>query len=89
MNAPFKLFLLLTILSFSLLSCDKNMSKDAPLPFVKTPSVYIGSQNAVLYALDPQTGEKRWEFNAGGNIQGSPCVYNDWVFVISELGQII
>lgn len=69
-------------------SCKKEYSADEPLPDVYDPSLLIGSQNGFLYALDPSTGDKKWEYNAAANIQGSPLVMKDYVYVPSEDGFI-
>src|SRR5688500_729040 len=78
--------LIATLSIFS--SCKKEYSPDEPLPEEFTPTIFIGSQNQFIYALDPVTGGKKWEFHADGNIQSSPLVMKDFVFVTSENGHI-
>jgi len=39
-------------------------------------TVYIGSYDHKLYAIDP-TGTKKWEFETGGDIHSSPAIYSD------------
>lgn len=82
----FVLTLVAIIFTFS--SCKKEYSPDEPLEETFTPTVFIGSQNQHLYALDPVTGIKKWEFFTGGSIYGSPMVLKDWVFVPTENGRI-
>jgi outer membrane protein assembly factor BamB len=36
--------------------------------------VYIGSGDGRFYVLDAATGEKQWEFDAGGPILASPAL---------------
>lgn len=69
-------------------SCKKDYSKDEPFPDVFTPTVYIGSQNQFVYAFDPQTGAKKWEYNVGANIQASPLVMGDKLIIAGEDGVI-
>ncbi len=40
-------------------------------------TVYVGCQDDALYAVDPSTGIKRWEFRAGEDIDSSPLVTSD------------
>lgn len=67
-------------------ACQKSeYSKDEPLEPVNTPSLFIGSQNRYLYALKPETGEKKWEFNVGSNIIATPAVVsNKFLIVVGE-----
>jgi len=37
-------------------------------------TVYVGSANGVLYAIDRETGQERWQFETGGKIRSSPAV---------------
>ncbi len=54
----------LTLLSASLFftACKKQSSTDTPLPTNYYPSVIINSDNQVVYAFDPSTGNKNWEY---------------------------
>jgi len=36
--------------------------------------VYVGSRDQTIYALDAQTGEKRWGFKTTGESVGDPVV---------------
>ena len=40
-------------------------------------TVYVGCQDDALYAIDPATGNKRWEFRTSEDIDGSPLVTPD------------
>ena len=44
-------------------------------------TVHVGVSN-YLYALDGQTGEKKWEFDAGGGVKFSPAIGIDGVIYI-------
>jgi outer membrane protein assembly factor BamB len=47
------------------------------------PTVFIGSYNHQLYALDAANGDKRWSHNVGGQIPGSPTVVGTTVYTSS------
>jgi outer membrane protein assembly factor BamB len=40
-------------------------------------TVYVGCQDDALYAIDPQSGTKRWEFRTGDDVDGSPLITGD------------
>ena len=52
-------------------------------PTVVGDTVYVGSRDQNLYAVDSGTGEQRWAFETGG-IEGSPAVNNGTVYVGSD-----
>jgi len=58
---------------------DLVMSGPAVEP--STDSVYAGSKDDRLYALDADSGEPRWTYDAGGAIIGCPTVANEHVLV--------
>ena len=39
--------------------------------------IYIGSSDGHLYALNPRTGEKVWDYEAGGDFVASPAVASE------------
>ena len=47
------------------------------------PTVLIGSYNHQLYALNAKTGSKRWQFDVGGQVPGSPTVIGKTVYTSS------
>src|SRR5690606_12883842 len=47
------------------------------------PTVYIGSFDGNLYALDARTGDTRWSRSAGGSVVGSVSVIGNIVYVSS------
>jgi eukaryotic-like serine/threonine-protein kinase len=49
-------------------------------PTVSQGTVYIGSFDKKLYALDAATGAKKWEFLAGGAIISSPVIGGDTAY---------
>ncbi len=45
-------------------------------------TVYVGSMDASLYAVDLTTGKLRWRYSTAGPVQeSSPCVHNGVVYV--------
>jgi outer membrane protein assembly factor BamB len=50
-------------------------------PAVQDGTLYIGSFDKKLYALDASTGEKKWEFLTGGVITATPVIVNGAVYV--------
>jgi len=41
-------------------------------------TIYVGDDQSVLYAVDPE-GSLKWHFDAGGSVIGSPVIDNDGV----------
>lgn len=80
-----KYVLSLTALSVALGSCKpKPNTDDAPLPTVYAPSIIIGSDNQVVYAVDPSNGNKNWELGLPCKVIASPIVYNGFVYIPSS-----
>ena len=50
-------------------------------PAVVDGTVYVGSDDTHLYAVDAATGTRRWQFETGGKIKSSPAVVDDTVYV--------
>jgi len=66
-------------------------STDAPIhssPAVADGTVYVGSQDSKLYALDAATGAKRWEYKTGGWVESSPAIVNGVVYFGSNDGRL-
>ncbi len=55
-------------------------------PVVADGTVYVGSRDYKLYALDAATGAKRWEYKTGSWVESSPAVVNDVVYFGSNDG---
>jgi outer membrane protein assembly factor BamB len=52
-------------------------------PVINAGTVFIGSKNGYLYAVDEKTGKERWNFDIGDYVivRSSPAVANNTVYV--------
>ncbi|RQG87828.1 hypothetical protein EA462_13240 [Natrarchaeobius halalkaliphilus] len=50
-------------------------------PVVVDGTVYVGSADNYLYALDASSGEESWRFQTGHRVEGSPAVGDGTVYV--------
>ncbi|MBE9517130.1 MAG: PQQ-binding-like beta-propeller repeat protein, partial [Bacteroidetes bacterium] len=49
-------------------------------PVLSNGVVYIGSMDSIFYALDAESGRKKWRFHSGNTIQSSAATYKNLVF---------
>ncbi|MBX2907323.1 MAG: PQQ-binding-like beta-propeller repeat protein [Taibaiella sp.] len=85
-----KMFLSLAAVSVALGSCKpKPNTDDQPLPEVYNQSIIIGSDNQVLYAINPANGDKNWELGLSSKIIASPIIYNGYVYVAASVGDTL
>ena len=57
-------------------------------PAVANGTVYFGSRDGKLYALNAATGEKLWEYQTEGWVESSPAVVNGIVYFGSNDGRL-
>ncbi|OIB56471.1 PQQ-binding-like beta-propeller repeat protein [Natrialba sp. SSL1] len=57
-------------------------------PVVVDGTVYVGSMDGSLYALESDTGDERWSFATGESITSSPSVVDGTVYVGSMDGTV-
>ena len=53
-------------------------------PAVINDTVYVGSYDSKVYAINATTGTKLWDYTTGGSIESSPAVVNGVVYVGSN-----
>jgi len=57
-------------------------------PTVVDGTVFVGSHDDNLYAIDAETGEEEWAFETGDEVESSPMVVDGTVFVGSRDGNL-
>jgi outer membrane protein assembly factor BamB len=57
-------------------------------PAIADGSVYVGSADHSVYALDQRTGALRWKFATGGRVSSSPAVAAGRLYVLSYDGNL-
>lgn len=57
-------------------------------PIVVDGTLYVGSWDGHIYALDAQTGQERWKFETGGRVSGSATVMGGICYMASEDGKL-
>jgi outer membrane protein assembly factor BamB len=50
-------------------------------PSVVQDTVYVGSGDSYVYALDAESGALRWKFKTGNVVHATPTVVNDTVYI--------
>lgn len=74
-------------LSTGLISCQK-FSPDEPLPTPYTPTLFVSSDNQIVYALDPETGKRKWQASVDGAVKATPVVLGDALWVATLSGKL-
>jgi outer membrane protein assembly factor BamB len=57
-------------------------------PIVNEGIVYAGCLDGKLYAIEAETGEKLWEFDAGSSVVSSPVLTDNLLIVVDESGTV-
>ena len=57
-------------------------------PVVFGDTVFVGSGDHSIYAVDAVSGEERWSFETGGRVESSPFVAHGSVYVGSDDGHL-
>lgn len=73
---------------FSLQSCKKTYSTDDPLTTPYVSSVYAVNSNKSVLAMDPVTGDKRWESKVNNDVYATPVVISRKLYVVDVAGVI-
>jgi outer membrane protein assembly factor BamB len=67
-------------------ACNKEYSPDTPFPKVYTPTIYTSSNNKIVYALDPKTGERKWKLPVNGEVHATPVLFANALWVGTSAG---
>jgi outer membrane protein assembly factor BamB len=60
---------------------DFFLSSPVANPDEKNPSVFFGSSDGNVYALNANTGQLKWKFETKGSIHCSPVLYENTVYI--------
>lgn len=52
-------------------------------PVISGNTVFIGSDDSILYALDKKEGKLLWKFRTGGRVSSSAAIYNEKAYFLS------
>jgi len=66
----------------------KTGAKVVSSPAVSGATVYIGSADRAVYALNAADGSVRWKYKTQGAVNSSPAVFADTIFVVSADGNL-
>lgn len=69
-------------------SCKKEFSPDLPLPTSLTPSLFVVNNNNRVLALNPESGEKKWEAKIDANVVATPVIVDGKLVVIDITGKL-
>jgi len=58
-------------------------------PAVMGGTVYFGSYDGYVYAVDAKTGATKWKYATGDRVYSSPCVDGDSVFIATRSGHLL
>lgn len=82
-------YLILGILGILILnSCKKEFSSDLPLDQPLTASIFVINGNNKVLAVDPMTGNKKWETRVENNVVATPTIINGKLVVIDVSGML-
>lgn len=79
-----KVLLSLAASALLVTACKREYSPDTVLPIEYSPSIVVGSNNQVLYGINPATGDKNWELGLSFPVKASPILYNGSVYLLSS-----
>ena len=57
-------------------------------PAISAGTVFIGSDDGNLYAVDAQSGSLKWKFASQGIVRSQPAIANDLVYFTSDDGSL-
>jgi len=63
---------------------NSSVSSYRSSPVISGDTIYMGSGDGYIYALDAATGTEKWEYKIGGCIWSSPAVSGDTLYIGAE-----
>ncbi|HTO15852.1 MAG TPA: PQQ-binding-like beta-propeller repeat protein [Edaphocola sp.] len=69
-------------------SCEKPYDIDEPLPDHLTASIFVVNNNNTVLAIDPETGDKKWETKIKNGAKATPIIYGGKL-IVTDLGGIL
>lgn len=78
------------IITLSGLSSCKDYSPDEPFPDVYSQTLFVSSNNQIVYAIDPTNPNDKWKwkFPVDGEVQATPLLYNKNVYIATLSGNL-
>lgn len=76
------------IITLTGLNSCKDYSPDEPFPDVYSQTLFVSSNNQIVYALDPVSGDRKWKFPVSGEVQATPVLFNKNVYVGTITGEL-
>lgn len=76
------------VITLSGLNSCKDYSPDLPFPDVYSQTLFVSSNNQIVYALDPVSGERKWKFPVQGEVHATPVLFNKMVYVATTTGML-
>lgn len=68
-------------------SC-KKYSDDEPFPDEYSQTLFVSSNNRIVYAIDPVSGARKWEFITDGAVKATPVKYSNSLWVATDKGTL-
>lgn len=69
-------------------SCKKEFSPDLPFPDVYSQTLFVGSNNQIVYAIDPVSGLRKWRFSVDSSIYATPVLHANALWVATTKGTL-
>lgn len=69
-------------------SCKNTFSDDLPLPDIYTPSVFVASNNKIVYAVDVASGETKWKHSVDGEVHATPVLHREALWIGTTEGTL-
>lgn len=69
-------------------SCKNTFSDDLPLPEIYNPSVFVASNNKIVYSVDVATGETNWKHSVDGEVHATPVLHRNALWIGTTEGTL-